>query len=34
MNSVKEIDIKNRTYNFLDVTINMKNYDRNKFKIS
>ena len=32
MNSIKQIDIKNRTYYFFDDT-NMKNLDPNKIKI-
>ena len=32
MNSVKEIDSKNRTYYFLDDMVNMKNFDPNKIK--
>ena len=33
MNSVKEIDIKNRTYYFFNDIINIKNLDPNKIKI-
>ena len=33
INSVKEIDNKNRTYNFFDDMINIKNLDPNKIKI-
>ena len=33
MNSVKENDIKNRTYYFSDDMINLKNLDPNKIKI-
>ena len=32
-NKVKEIDIKNQTYYFLDDTINIKNFDPNNIKI-
>ena len=32
-NKFKDIDIKNCTYYFLDVIINIKNFDRNKIKI-
>ena len=33
MYSVKEIDIKNRTYCFFDNVINIKNFDPNRSKI-
>ena len=33
MNSVKEINVKNRIYNFCDGMINIKNLDSNKIKI-
>ena len=33
MNSLKEIDIKNRTFYFFDDMINIKNFDPNEFKI-
>ena len=33
MNSVKEINIKNRMYYFLDDLINIKNLDPNKINI-
>ena len=33
MNSVKEIDIKIRTYYFFDDTINVQNLDLNKIKV-
>ena len=32
-NKIKDIDIKNRTYTFLDDTINIKNFDPSKIKI-
>ena len=33
MGSIKEINIKNRTYYFLDDMINIKNFDPNLLKI-
>ena len=33
MNSVKEINAKNRTYYFFNDMINLKNLDTNKIKI-
>ena len=33
MNSVKETDIKFRTYYFIDDTINIQNLDLNKIKV-
>ena len=33
MNSVKETDIKFRTYYFIDDTINVQNLDLNKIKV-
>ena len=32
-NKVKDIDIKNRTYNFFNDIINIKNFDSNNIKI-
>ena len=32
-NKVKDIDIKNRTYNFLNDMINIKNFDPNIIKL-
>ena len=32
MNSVKEINIKNRTYYFFDDMINIENFDSNNIK--
>ena len=34
MNSIKEIDIKNRTYYFFDDVINKKSLDPKKIKIA
>ena len=34
MNSVKEIDVKNRTYDFRDDMINVENLDPYKIKIA
>ena len=33
INEFKDIDTKNRTYNFFDEMINIKNLDPNKIKI-
>ena len=33
MGNIKEISIKNRTYNFFDGMINIKNFDSNLLKI-
>ena len=33
-NEVKDIDIKNRTYYFLDDIVNIKNFDLNNIKIN